>query len=64
LSVDEIEQGRFCSKHLFFFTLDGYSMALNRFSAEAKALFTFILHIPIYIFIGVNIRKFEVIFYR
>jgi hypothetical protein len=31
LSVDELEQGRFCFKHFLFLTLDGYSMALNRF---------------------------------
>jgi hypothetical protein len=51
LSVDEIEQGRFCSKHLFFFTLDGYSMALDRFSAVRRKSFIYFYFAHSYVYI-------------
>ncbi len=51
LSVDEIEQERFCLKNFFFLTLDDYSLPKIVFQlSEAKASVTVILHIPIDIY--------------
>ncbi len=50
MSVNELEQGRFCFRHFFFLTLDNTRMAIDRFSAVRSTSYVRFLIICVLIY--------------